>query len=70
MDDGMAEQGGSEDLTKKLKQLNQLYGLYSKVDSYTRAIRDVLWIGGNFREIETIMTDFQAQDCRLPADRT
>ena len=63
----MAEQGGSEDLTKKLKQLNQLYGLYSKVDSYTR---DVLWIGGNFREIETIMADFQAQDCRLPADRT
>lgn len=58
------------DITKKLEQLKQVYGIYSEGDSYTRAIRDVLWIGGNFREIETIMTDFQAQDCRRPADRT
>jgi dynein heavy chain len=56
------------DLAKQLKNLNQLYGLYNEVNSYTRGIRDVLWIDVKFSEIEVVMTDFQAKARRLPAE--
>ncbi|OHS96678.1 Dynein heavy chain family protein [Tritrichomonas foetus] len=56
------------DLAKQLKLLNQLYGLYNEVNSYTRSIRDVLWVNVKFSDIEAIMTDFQSKARRLPSD--
>ncbi|OHT04931.1 Dynein heavy chain family protein [Tritrichomonas foetus] len=56
------------DLSKQLKFLNQLYGLYNEVNSYTRSIRDVLWVNVKFSEIETVMSEFQQKARRLPAD--
>ena len=56
------------DLAKQLKLLNQLYGLYNEVNSYTRSIRDVLWVNVKFSDIEAVMTDFQSKARRLPAD--
>ncbi|OHT09327.1 Dynein heavy chain family protein [Tritrichomonas foetus] len=54
------------DLSKQLRCLNQLYGLYNEVNSYTRGIRDVLWVDVKFNEIEPTMTEFQSKARRLP----
>ena len=56
------------ELAKQFKFLNQLYGLYNEVNSYTRSIRDVLWVNVKFSEIEAVMTEFQQKARRLPAD--
>ncbi|KAK8898529.1 Dynein heavy chain 5, axonemal [Tritrichomonas musculus] len=56
------------DLAKQLKLLNQLYGLYNEVNSYTRSIRDVLWVNVHFADIEAVMTEFQQKARRLPSD--
>ncbi|KAH0792655.1 Dynein heavy chain family protein [Histomonas meleagridis] len=48
-----------DELSKQFKYLNQLYGLYNEVNSYTRGIRDVLWVNVKFEEIEEIMSEFQ-----------
>ena len=57
-----------DEMKKQFNNLNKLYGLYSEVNSYTRGIRDLLWVDVKFSDIEQVMSDFQSKARRLPSD--
>ena len=57
-----------DEMKKQFRNLTQLYGLYSEVNSYTRGIRDLLWIDVKFADVEQVMSEFQTKARRLPAE--
>jgi hypothetical protein len=53
---------------KQLNNLNRLYSLYNEINTYTRGIRDHLWVDVKFGDIVEVMSKFQSDAKKLPAE--